>query len=82
MGTLKTDYLVAFIYAFYRGNRPGEPVGWGIAALESVWKDVACTGDEDYLHECEFKETNRYCGYRSPQVLCDVPFRFTESEGK
>ena len=78
----KTDFLVTrpiFVYALYRGHTPA---GYGEPTQAFVWKDVTCKGDEDYLHECEFKETNRCNGYRAPQVLCDVPFRYTQSEGK
>ena len=64
---------------FYRGV---EVRAWGIRTLGFVWKDLACKGDEDYVHECEFEETNTCDTSIISLVQCEVPFRNTQSEGK
>ena len=50
----------------------------------AIWmKNLACEGDEAYLHMCEFDEwENEACFHDTDvHVTCDAPFDDTPSQG-
>ena len=55
---------------------------WGRNTQDFVWKNVECTGREDYLHECKFEETDTCRDPLAPEVKCRIPYRNTESKGR
>ena len=50
----------------------------------AIWmKNLACEGDEAYLHMCEFDEWENEACYHDTDVhvTCDAPFDETPSQG-